>query len=345
MEITSLEEVLDQLELRHLLDHFNRNCVSFKTLFILSESEIKELVPQIGARRKLINFLASFHSNESEQGLGDESSAPLHHSISTASTLILDNENVDPSTLDNETSNSTDENCIEVKVIDSTDYSLKVVSEDVKQEELPACSSGAPSKKFKEIKRFFLREKSLSELIQYNSKLYAIKKAYLSSGKLDPQQRKAIVSVVIDSLLDRHNTVNKETLRELSTCICEEFPSETMSTYYSFDANISKNPRGKLPDRWLQKESCSTNIDDDAPSVVSSSSSAPIPADVKKMITWLKHSEEPWVTVIDYWMKTFEIRNSDTHSLPLHTFTEKWPLIQHQNGHALVIICVLGTLV
>lgn len=377
MAPSTLIELLNLLNVEFLNEHFENNCVDLETLLILQESEIKELVPQVGARRKILNYLKDFHQVHSGPNVfssNESVTAPeLQPSTSSASTVILENDGIE--TLSNNEMNWLDQ--VEFKKesldlveplsqsIDSGSQSI-VLSEsgpsssmlkhpDSESIELQVIDpSSPPSKKLKGMRRFFPNEQTLQNLILENSKLSIIKDSFNAKGSLLETDRRKLVAIVMDRLLDRHNSVNKDTFQELAINICEEFPTEIASTYYSFNPAVSKNPRGKLCDRYHNELKIRRayrkrmSVESDTTKSSSSDSTKPssdrkpaascrISDELNHKIKWLKHSQEPWETVVLYWMETFQVRQSQSSSgIPLHKFMQNWPILQHQDGHRLV---------
>lgn len=471
MAASTIKELLSLLKMEPLYEHFEKNYVDFETLLILQESEIKELLPQVGARRKILNYLKNVlevHVETNVQSENKSVSTPcLQPSTVSASTVMFENDgredlsNKDstgihtngvrealnntaiiamPKTSESEALNDSigadpfknvrsedlsstpntgiaknfgnalvsktthsvipknersDNSSINeigwleqmkfqeesVDLGNCTYQSLDSISQSSVNSECRPQSrmvhqsdtesivleldpyDPTPSKKFKGIRRFFPNEQSLHDLIRENSKLSGVKQAYNAKGYLVESDRRILVAVIMDRLLDRHIKVNRDTLKELANNICEEFPTEIPSIYYSFNPNISKNQRGKLCDRyhnelktrkryrirptgvttasstyskptedpdhkmeWIQHSHCSKPI-----------TVSPASEDLDYKIEWLKQSQEPWDTVLLYWMETFPIRQKQRNSLlQLHEFMQNWPILQHEKGHSLV---------
>lgn len=378
MAPSTIKELLASLDLDFLNEHFEQNCIDLQMLSILNESEIKELVPQIGARRKLNDYLKEYHKVHTGPNVfsGDvyASSVDLKpsSSLSTASTVILEKEEIVSMSNDGEdclmgldhanfrdgsnihgagnsqSSTPHDHDSQSIVLGESAASMHKLCASESVVVEIADVSP--PAKKLKGMRRFFPNEVTLHDLIQQSSKLSMIRDIHISKGCLQESERRKLVAIVIDRLLDRHTSVTKETLHELAQNICEEFPSECVSTYFYFNAAVSKNARGKLCDRYhnelkirrkfrnsLSSESDTANSSASSSSASISAASSPISDEVQTKIKWLKHSQEPWETVILYWMETFQARQDQTSKCtPLHQFIQDWPILQHDNGHQLV---------
>lgn len=377
MAPSSINELLESLDLLFLIQHFENNCIDLKMLLILNDSEIKELVPQIGARRKLTDFVKDYHKVHTGPNVisvevnSSFELKPSTSSLSSASTVIIDKDeflNTDDDgddcvlSLDNEKSTvgssifgagyrkaSTSDSRCSLSLVEESEASVKSLS-DSDSIVVEVADLSPPAKKLKGMRRFFPGELTLHDLIQQNSKLSMIRDIHISKGYLLESERRKLVAIVIDKLLDRHTSVTKEMLQELAKNICEEFPSECVSTYFYFNSAVSKNARGKLCDRYhnelkirrqfrksLSSESGAANSSASS-SATKTVATCPISDEVQTKIKWLKHSQEPWETVILYWMETYQVRQDQTsNGIPFHQFIQNWPILQHDYGHQLVI--------
>ena len=339
-----MERFLSTLGLQELVEIFKNNCVSFSTLKLLNEDELKCLVPKVGQRALIRSRL----HNEPEL-------ENICKSNSTASTVILATEELDlfdaaqgSHTI---TINDDTDKCDvlpNVSGIDIVKYNpqevLNTACDTVTLELVPAGDSTTstesgdpPSKKFKT--DFFLSGKPLMQFLNTNIRGRTILESYQAHQKLDMQDRRWLVEILVSGLLDRHNRVSYEMLHDLAAEIVNIFPTENTDTYYSYNKLVSKNPRGKLVDKYknlklfLQKNKIKRTTD----TVLPPKTKVDLETDIVSAMKWLQHSNEPWNKVLELWLKTYPARHIDCHSnMPLDALLAKWPLFKHSHGYSLV---------
>lgn len=79
--IRSCEDLLKSLKLSHLIDNFVGQEIDLETLKTLSDHDLKELVPQLGPRSKIKNYLKQCQIHVPQ----------CTKSLSTATTVVIDN--------------------------------------------------------------------------------------------------------------------------------------------------------------------------------------------------------------------------------------------------------------
>ena len=179
-------------------------------------------------------------------------------------------------------------------------------------------------------------------------------KRYVLSYEIDAIDIKIISKVLIDRMLDRHLSVSRDMLAELATLVVEVFPTENVSTWFYYNPHVSKNPRGKLYDRYHNETArrrkirkahllLPNNQDNDVlanqPAAPDDYISVELTEEIERKIEWLRFSSNPWTQVVEYWVQTEYFRKQlILSSTPLKLILKQWPLLLHDNGHALVSI-------
>lgn len=336
-------DMLCELGLSHLIKDFDTHGVDLHMLKSIEREDFLVLVPQMGARLKIKQWIETrmnsnttmLHQNEGPVHPDCASSEMEPPSINLVemddnSFTIVENIVIDgPSCLNGVNDGANDQVVDLHETSDMEIEDLNVTAE----ENLEPNQVGS-------LRRFFLQNQTLLEFIKYHSKTLAVFENFKSQKQLSSTDRTRLVSAVIDGVLDRHNSVNKKMLEELANNICEIFHNESKSTYYLFDKKVSKNAHGKLVYRYHNEKSrrnklCKSNkiIVSDAPD----KNTLQMSEDTQNKVKWLKYSCEPWSQVIQYWMSTHNCRKLQAEDdSPLHQFIAMWPILQNPNGHTLV---------
>lgn len=99
------------------------------------------------------------------------------------------------------------------------------------------------------------------------------------------------MEIVIDALLDRYTSVRSAMLNDVAAEIVTTFPTETIETFFTYNSIVSKNPRGKLinkykSDRGYRKKNSKQEY-------VPACSETPVSSEIVESVKWLQHSQEP----------------------------------------------------
>ena len=176
------------------------------------------------------------------------------------------------------------------------------------------------------------------DYIKKNSKSFAIWNNYQTSKTLSNTDRTRLVDAIISGVLDRHCSVKKEMLENISEDFVQIFPTEDKSVYYTYDKNVSKNTQGKLAYKYHNERCRRKLVTGDKKA--SPSTCSPIVDDTllaKKK--WLKFSNDPWDTVTMYWKDTHEMRVHESQMEgPVFNYIENWPILKSTKAHLLVSI-------
>ena len=332
-----LQQCLTSLGLEELIDVFKENYVCYSTLKLLSEDDFKCLIPKVGQRALLRNHLHS-------QSFSALETVPK----STASTIILEHgidiEENDSETITIQEVNEENISYTEISSCDkehtngnsrtgtSITPKFEVAVHDSSVEDCP------PRKKIRT--DYFLSCKHLKDFLADDIRGQTVLESYSKNKKLDSQDRRCLVEIIITALLSRHSSVKYEMLQSLSQEIVNLFPSESVDAYFCYNKLVSKNPRGKLLDKYRNMKSF---LDKNKPrqrEMSTPSTSKPkLDASVLDAIKWLQHSREPWSKVVQNWLTTYSARRADCQSdMCLSSLLKKWPLFKHSHGHSLVSI-------
>ena len=370
------DEILKQLCLDHLIEHFREQKMDREVLLSINNEELKELVPQVGCRIKLKNYIAaaktgpctiSNHDSMQEKSIVHETMDELG-----TVTILHDNDfgickeleiNVSAPSVTSYSSlcagskvehhvgssKNQDNNDDIASLPEETDVSFtSTVSVDLSdgdgktESDRDICN---PMKKLKCTPQFFLGDKTVLEFINSSCKTRAIYQEYQLNNCLKRGDRARLVAAIIDGVLERHCAVKREFLEELANCIIEVFPTEEKSAYFIYDRKVCKDPRGKLVYRYFNE------VKRRKSSLASKKSASCLPItntdledeNSNQKYIWLKYSVSPWSQVVQYWVETYAIQKSDLESNEphIHKLIEKWPILQNENAHVLVssLIC------
>ena len=315
---------LQSLGLESLIDHFKQQCIDWNTLLYLNENELKELVGVLGHRLKIKQEIQNLKS-EKECGSG----VSTENSFSAASTIIIDTEEL----FAEEESKSVETSSTFFDFADSENRQSNHSSHLETSNKINHEEQSSPTKK---LKQEFVDGHSLKDFLSKTSKGRTILQSYSLKGSLDNADRRHLVALIVDRLLDSHDTISSSLFKSTAEQIINLFNTETKEAYYFLNKNVSKNARGKLVDRYKnerhyrQKNSLKVKPPTPKP---------PIDRDqaIENDILWLQNSKEPWSKVVTLWLKTYELRREDCQSdKHLKCILEQWPLFKHQSGYTLV---------
>ena len=347
---SNLSLFLKSLKLDYLLEHFYEQNVTMELLQVINETELQELVPKIGDRIKIKTQLKKCSDD------------PLHFfpgskSVSTASTVLLNNEDtssyteihcdngidvlVDNKSFEIQPSSSSVEQPIEQAVINigpniSPGDSSPPIVENPEKDETQAVGTHKKTCH----SNFFLHSISLKQFLSNSSKGRAILESYDCNPGFGPSDRRYLVELLIDGILDRHDTVKRCMLEDLADDIVELFPLESKDTYYQYNKASSKNARGKLIDKYKNERAYRQRFRKTKNAIQKEPETHRVTKDCgeshDKMV-WLRHNYEPWHMVQSNWVATFSLRSEDLKStMLLQDILQRWPLLKNPLGYSLV---------
>ena len=368
---------LKEANLTYLYSHFVEQEVDLPLLQTLNDVDLASLIPKVGQRAKIKNALKNLSD------ITDSTVTALEHNTSTASTVILEVGKVtefdtdDVSTIeinreDLEMSPSPEPDLIfrdtqqqNVQKKQKLDTSLNNTHNneiekftDYKSPEVTATVQSSLKKtehvgqEKSNLKCFnckdgeiFKGSRTVKQLLEATTKGNVIMQHYQNNQKLNPKDRSALVALLIDAFFESHETARGGYLQRIAHDIQELFPTESSDTYFFCNTKVSKNPKGKLADRYRnelafrKKNSCCTMVTKEA-------KLGPGPTDkeeTRRYVSWLQHNNEPWSQVLSYWGCTFHLRNKDLQSdMALNEILKKWPILKHNKGSILVSIEVFS---
>lgn len=320
-------------ELGALVDTFVENHIDYSILTVLSAKDVEDLVKPLGLKIRLNMALKALHQNLEN----DVNNGILLKTVSEASTIIIDETPV------NNVEIKLDENLSVVEGIDLSlaKFSKPTLSEQLKDPRENIIDEDVQSPSRQKIlcrSNFFLDNLTITKLLQKSSKGQTVLRVYNEKECFDSKDRRFLVEIIIDALLDRHSSVRSAMLNEVAAEIVSTFPKETLETYYSYNPLLSKNPRGKLVDKYKSERGYrkKNNTPENLPTCSETQSASP---EIVGYTKWLQHSQEPWPKVQCLWLKTYASRKSDCESgKSLSEVFEKWPLFKHRSGYTLVSI-------
>lgn len=117
-------------------------------------------------------------------------------------------------------------------------------------EESDSSAGETPPRKVHLSKDFFPSNQSLRNLLMSTSKVKTLIRLYEQKSSFNNMDCRKLVQIIIDAMLDRHCSVRSNMFKEVANEIITEFPKESAETYFSYNQNVSKNPRSKLVDRY-----------------------------------------------------------------------------------------------
>ena len=362
--VSSIPELLEFLGLQQLQDQFTKHYMTLESLKMLSSDELKEVVPQVGARVLISKFLSQ---NPTVSLITDSIiNCQLAPQLDTNCNKCISNdfkeyldilEEPFPDSSEVMTSSSivpVIESCASTSFTPNVEnlQSVSIVNAKRPIEPLAPCNSNEliVTKKTK-FNNLFPGTESIEDIFQNYSKLRAIYIKYLTTKELEDMDRKDITHVIIDRVLDRHNSISKNMFKHLANEITALFPSEEVRTWYMPTSEVSKNPRGKLSYRYhnelVKRRRHSNNLKakqivehfDEQECVDNAQQTNVQPAveDTKEYVDWLLHNDSPWATVTSYWARTHndrirQVLSTDT----LKQILKQWPILKHENGYMLV---------
>ena len=355
-----MEEILHHIGVGQLCEKFTKEGIDLMLLKSMTADDLKDLVPQVGPRIRLRNYLATvvveFESEKLTASVNNyESTANeslsksecfdmtnfegITKSVSKASTDILDASinctkiNIDTCRDDHQITKR-----IIIKVNEEISDGAEIRNNEEIENNLHETSSQPLQKKLTaERRRFFLHSDTLLDYIKKNGKSFAIWNNYQSSKTLSNTDRARLVDAIINGVLDRHCSVKKEMLQDISEDFVQIFPTEDKSVYFSYDKNVSKNAQGKLPYKYHNEKS-RRKLNESQDEKVSTCSPT-LDQDLLDKKEWLKFNNDPWDKVTMYWKDTHEIRILGSHMEgPVFNYIENWPILKNTKAHLLVSI-------
>ena len=311
------ENMLISLKFGDLIEEFTEQLIDREVLLSLSDLELKELVPNLGKRKKIANYL----KNYSTETLNTPDVSEIN---------IVGNTNADIiSVIESETAScSTSLVCP-----DNVNY-----NSCSSQEPLHEVGIEPPPKKSKLGITFFEGDLSLEEFLKRSLIGRGILEHFQKNKYLKDNVRSDLVWYVIDGILVRHNTMSSSMAESLAAEIIGLFPTECKNTYYYPAIAKSKNSGGKLLDRYRNikrkysksKTTNTTNVSD---------TTICVDEEILYKIEWLKTSSHPWHQVEQYWTDTCKARMKDRgDSGVIADFINKWPSLKNELGYTLVSI-------
>lgn len=311
-------KLLVDSKLTHLQDKFNEENIDIECLLSVSNDQLKELVPKMGDRMRLGKNLKIYRQqNELLDPMPSTSEVTVMKSTSTADTIIIEDEDYD--------------------LLSSSDASIvdSSASNSTSQENIP-------NKKMKlEESSYFMDAATVKEFLEKEITGRAILNSYIKSGNLTSADRRRLTHLIVDGLLERHQSINKDLFSSLADDICKIFPSECRDIYFLQFNNGKRNiTSGKLVDRYRNQRHY---VNSRMPKLVTETPKPKsVSIDTEAKMLFLQHSTEPWTVVLEYWNDTIQVRQDQRLiEEPAYLFLEKWPTLKHSLGYLLVSVLLL----
>ena len=304
---------------------YTENCLDFETFLLLDEKDIKEIVPIVGHRIKLIKFLQEYRkkhmltvTKDHHHGITNETDSKL---LSTDSTVIIDG------FLDSAPEElHVSFNC---EKLPSTicDDSTRCVSDEppTKQKSL---NQALPVSGFTNI---FGNDYNLKKFLKSTRTGQAIIGIYEKNYCLKHEEQTRLVHLIADQLCECNNSVSHQQFAAITEEIVQMFPNEVRGAYFVPPGGARRASSGRLVDRFRNQRKLFTR----AKRISVSTVELEIDIDVEEHLAWLKNSNSPWKTVEELWSKTFQTRyNSMSNSI--HEYIQQYPALQLPLGYTLV---------
>lgn len=301
--------------LEMLIEKFKEEGIDTAALLIMKPENLKELCPQLGVRIKVQQHIEDLKSTAIV--------IEVPRTISTATTVPVEHES-------------------DILMVDSLDWKDLVVSSHSSVDDSTTSDKRKLDTTYDNNKKicatnFFENNVSLLEFLNGSSKGQTVVASYNKNQVLDAVDRRMLVHLVIDGLLDRHETVRGNMFLELAEEIVYIFPTEAVSTYYYFNRNISKNIKGKLIDRYKNERQYRQKNKPKNERIVNIEQPPMVSDDIQSKINWLRNSQEPWRQVQQYWLQTYDVHYGDfIGQKQLPELVNAWPLLKHAKGYTLV---------
>ncbi|CAH1176704.1 unnamed protein product [Phaedon cochleariae] len=312
-----MEELLRQWDLSKLIEVFQDNEITIEILPKLTDSYIKELIPNIGMRvRFMENFKKYFGNAE-----------PSFYQNNT-----LDNIDISFSDILSE-SNST----ASVSTNISSEVLIPIENREI----------SLHSREQLDSYRIVFPEFDLRTLLITSPLGNSVLTFYDANKILDNTRRNRMVDIIMKHMFKYHVThrLKHEDYNIITAKIITLFLTEATQTYYipsvkkkdSFNRN-SIAARGKLVDKarnLVHRSGVSTRK-----RKIGSSSEVPAKIttfteeDVESQ-RFLRTRSEPWEEIVQHWNKTFHLRRSESER-SLSLFLTKWPILEDPRADTLI---------
>lgn len=310
---------LKEANLQHFHDKFVDEGIDASVLAMLTDEQLKELIPKLGDRVRLKAVINSHAGTLNSIG----------KTVSTADTIIIDPQvTADLSQVEGsyEFANF---NELETKLLSVPSTSSNIPSSNVQP--------SPNAKRIKLTKSF--GNLSLEEFLQSEFVGRTIIATYQRNGKILPTERRKLVHLIIDGLMERQLSVSRDILSEVADEIIDIFPTESKNVYFFCFYNGKRRiSSGKLVDRYRnQRHYLRKNALIPEPIVNSIKAPVVVTEPVKNKVLFLQHSIEPWDKVCKYWKETVAVREDQRLAEEsAYSFLEKWPALKHNLGYVLV---------
>lgn len=256
---------------------------------LLTESHLKQLIPKLGHRLKLQEYLNKRFS--------------LNDSQSSESTVIIEN------IMDLDTSNLSQS---------SQDIT---VSPPAKKSRTDVCT-----------RNMFRNSMDLQNFLESTHTGSALIKCYAATKKLSVTQRKTLVRLIADDLVENHSRITNAQYDDVTDQLLLIFPSELKGSYFLPPINGRKVAGGSLVERFRNQRRIINEASKYSPNVASSSIITEEDCD---RLEWLKQVCEPWAKTVLYWQKTAASRRDNMPST-IHEYYETFPPLSMPLGYTLV---------
>ena len=342
-----VKEMLKNLNFESLLPLFEEQNIDKEVICDLNDEEIKELIPNLGMRKKVMLYLKKFQQQSNSADMKENCSNHSYSSLNKTSLLESNSFVMNPES--SNTDLSTD--CIaldsnteilyayelpapsdeQVNISNNTEYQeANVLSRSINNDEI-----ASSSKKQKIEYAYFTESINVLEFLKKNSIGRSILKMYGEQNSLDNRVRGDLVRLIVDGVLNRHNSITSQMALSIAEELVEIFPTETVGIYFYPAIDKKKNSGGKLLDRYRNLKKIYSKKKKTLEK--SEEEEILINEELLYKASWLKRSDSPWCTVEEYWIETYALRKQ-LLSLngPLSEFLIEWPLIKNKQGYALV---------
>ncbi|CAI6368496.1 unnamed protein product [Macrosiphum euphorbiae] len=346
-------DFLKAWDLVKYIDIFRDNEIDMKTLLLLTEDMIKELVPVIGHRARLISNLQEWKAIV--QGATD-----LHNPLD-----IEPRDNIGSILLEltqTDTTNSKDyQHIIPFTSVDTTastpSSTLQVETTEEVSDDFDVFSTNVSQKSYENTE--------LIDLLQSANEGKALLATYQKKGLLDSIGRRRLCNLIINRELrdDVNKRVPSSRLHELAYQITLVFSQERTAVYFipylSYGPGLKRAAKGKLLDCLnnrrrdyrksgiinTSRRSSTSSSGPSSPTEVSSGlnrfATINPQEDVEENLKWLRNSSDPWKLVEENWDKTVHIRlnkiASKDDGQSIVQYMTEYPALKKPTGYLLFL--------
>lgn len=276
------------------------------TLQLLNENNLKELIPKMGHRLKLQEYLKKRFS--------------LNSTLSTGSTVIIDN-SFDLSVSDDTAACSSD--VLSPPCKKKCTESIDICTEDTKSSNQVYPEGNV---------NIFRDNMNLKQYLKSTRTGTAIMQTFAASKALGVNQRKTLVHLIADELVEQNIRVTNYQFDVITDELVSIFPNENKGTYFLSPVHGRKIAGGKLVERFRNQRRI---LNEAAKHEQSINSSVKVTQEDTEKLQWLQQVSDPWSKTVLYWEQTYTARHNQMPST-IQEYFDAYPALTMPLGYTLV---------